>query len=111
VSWINLGTIVLTNEWQTFDVAVIGTETFRISMPPGLVVDGYILITQYFALAGRGISRRFYPTDEPRIITFPIPKDLRDAGQIVRYIQARKTYRTRVLAGQTWSLTVEEFSP
>lgn len=109
MGWGNLGTLSLTYQWRTFDLAAVGGETFRASMPGLGTVDGYCLLRPYYAVGGAGQTRRLYPTDEQKILTFLIPPELNQADGWVRYFQARLSDRARVFAGQTWNLKLEEY--
>lgn len=109
MSWVSLGRLNLSYDWQSFPTPALDTDTFRCLMPPGLAADGYVILDQYFAGDGQATTRRLYPFDDPKIIDLPIPKEFRAADQFVRYIRAKKSSRARVLSGQVWSLEIQAF--
>lgn len=108
--WSPIGTLNLNQNWQLFDTPLIGSETIRVVMPPGIAVDGYLLIAPYYAGAGRGRTQRIYASDDAQVITVSIPPDLRDSNEIVRFLGAKLGTRARVLSGTVWSITCEVFT-
>lgn len=109
MAWAELGTITLSYDWRSFDIAAVGSETFRVSMPGVGTVDGYCLLRPSYLAGGPGQARRFYPSDESKIVTFLLPPELNQADGWVRLFQARLSNRARVFAGQTWQLKLEVF--
>jgi hypothetical protein len=107
--WLPLGTLNLTHDWQLFDQASVNTETFRVTMPTNITVDGYVIIAPYYSGSGWGRRQRVYPSDDPTVITILTPPDMRERLEIVRYLGAKLGTRSRVLHGDVWSVTCEVF--
>lgn len=88
--WHSLGTLTPTEEWQSYPVDVVDTETFKVIQH--LTVDpfNYCWITQYFPTDGQTSFRRIYPNLEPRIITLSVPRDYRLQGVVTRTLQIKR---------------------
>lgn len=108
MAWVDLGTIALTRDWTGFNLAAT-SDTFRVSMPQLGAVDGYILVRPFYPNQGYGPARRFYPLDEPRIVIFRVPSELRADNKAERFFQACLSARARVFSGQVWYLKLEEY--
>ncbi|MBE9182875.1 hypothetical protein IQ268_30530 [Oculatella sp. LEGE 06141] len=89
--WQSLGTISPSEDWQSYPIDPVGSETFRIVQSLSIEPFNICLLTQYFAPpGGRATFRRVYPSNEPTIITLPIPEDLRASGIVVRTLQIKR---------------------
>jgi hypothetical protein len=90
--WFSLGTLTPTEDWQSYPVDVVNSETFKVIQH--LTVDplNYCWITQYFPMDGQTSFRRIYPNLEPRIITLPVPRDYRLQGAVVRTLQIKRKF-------------------
>jgi hypothetical protein len=108
VSWEPLGVVTVGDEWQSFPVEAIGSETFRISQSWNIYPYNPCLISQYFALpepGGRATTRRLYPNLEPRIITLMIPPDLKALDLVLRTLQTKLILPQ--YAGLEWQIQIE----
>lgn len=111
MTWVELGTVNLTYEWQLLNSPAVGTETFRVShlYNEGDYIHGKVLITQVYSNPYEFYSvRTVYPSRDLKILTLPIPDDFKRQGVIVRYLAlklSRRYYRYSI----GWRVKVEEF--
>ena len=89
MNWNSLGIIKPTFEWQLYDLAIVGSEIFRVTntwtIPPFYRLRAYL--GQFFATNEVIISSRIYPFKNiHRIIELKIPDDFKQDGIITRYV-------------------------
>lgn len=116
MGWSTLGTLTPTLEWQLYNVPVIRTESFMVrsswSIPPYYKMRAYL--GQFFSTTTEAIGvKRIYPLkDVDRGIELVIPDDLKNNGQIIRYIgiQLAKPYRVGIRT-YDWQVSLDEFMP
>jgi hypothetical protein len=110
MGWTSLGALTLNQEWQSFEGAAIGSETFRIRQEFGSKPIGKAWIAQTFAIGNDFYGfHPIYPNkDNSLIVTLTIPEDFKREGLIVRYLVAKMAVRTRVF-NLDWRLTLEAF--
>lgn len=109
MSWLSVGTLSPSHQWQQFESPVIGGELFRVTQTwqgeyPGA---GPAWLSSVYADAGIAGFRRFYSNDDQLLIEMPNPQEFIDAGLLVRYIQLRLGIQTRLYADANWQITLE----
>jgi len=111
MGWTSLGTLTLNQQWQSFESAAIGSETFRIRQEFGLKPIGKAWISQAFAIGDDFYGfQPIYPNkDNALILTLEIPEDFKVEGLIVRHLVAKMGVRTRVF-NLDWRLPLEVFN-
>lgn len=110
MSWNSLGVVTVGDEWQSFPVDVIGSETFRVVQSWNMEPYKHCLLSQYFALpvpGGRATTRRLYANLEPSIITLSIPPDLKALDYTVRTLQIK--LKLPQYAGLLWQVEIQAF--
>lgn len=92
--WLSLGSISLTEQWQTFPQPSLGYEIFRLTHDT--IVDPYVnsaFLSMYFPAPGDGgrLSpwRRIYPSEQATLIELKVPQDLRNKGVVIFSVQMR----------------------
>ena len=92
--WYSLGTVQVTDDWQSFPNFAIDSQTFRAIQQFSIYPLRYCQIAQYFAGPGEGglcsPIRRLYPSNQPFIFTLPIPSELYTQGFNTRDIMIRR---------------------
>lgn len=114
--WTSLGSKLLTENWQLYDVAVISTELFKVknfwTIKPAFRMRAYL--GQFFSTTEEVlVSKRIYPfKDSDEIFTLPIPQDFRDNGNLTRFIGIKLSIPSRAGYVQyDWRVELEEFTP
>jgi hypothetical protein len=113
MSWTELGYVIPRYEWQTLNLPVVGSETFRIRQSYSDRPIGYGLIGQAFSNSPLddfvGV-RKIYPVQsESRILTLSIPEDFKLQGLTTRYIVVKMHRYTRVF-NFSWRVYVDVFN-
>jgi hypothetical protein len=93
--WTSIGSITLTEEWQSFPQAVLGSDTLRLihsTAYPGETFNSCWL-TRFFPIpapGGRLVPwRRVYASAEPTLLYLPIPEALKAQNAAVYTVQAK----------------------
>jgi hypothetical protein len=109
--WRPLGTLTPTTDWQVFPVPTFA-KTFRIRYTGDfqrIQSKGYL--RQLFSVGQVSIATRLYPKRESVVFEMPIPQDLIDQGQVVRYLSIKKVpkyHRRLEIPEPNWTATIEE---
>ncbi|MEH2283343.1 MAG: hypothetical protein V7K90_18760 [Nostoc sp.] len=111
MEWIKINNIILSDSWQLLSPSVAQGDLFRITESWDIYPQGTkALIAQSltssspFQFFG---TRRFYPSDNLKIINLAIPADFIAAGINSRYL-LMKFYSRRHFTFN-WNVTVESF--
>ncbi len=105
--WIQVGTLLLTYEWQLFDQPLIDNVLIRLNSQISGPIFGTGLFAQVFPDGEFYSVRKFYPVQNPSMFVLKVPEELRNAGILSRNFAARLSRRSYIT--QTWQLLVEEF--
>lgn len=109
MTWLNVGTLTPTKDWQQFDTPVIGGELFRVTQTwtGKYPAAGPAWLSSVYANAGISGFRRFFSNEEPLLLEMPIPDDFANSGLLVRYVQLRLGVDSRPFADSNWQVTLE----
>lgn len=95
--WTSLGAVTVTEEWQSFPIPVLGSETIQLLQSTPLARNyciGYL--SQYFDFPAPGsVSsrwRKFYSSPEPQIFDLQIPEDFEDQDFVVWTLRVKARY-------------------
>ncbi|MBE9179109.1 hypothetical protein IQ268_11105 [Oculatella sp. LEGE 06141] len=106
--WATLGTITPSIEWQTFNLAVTDTETFRIIQSWSKRPINACTIAQFFpTFQAQTGFRRIYPNERHIILDLRIPSEFRKQSIITRSIQIRR--RLPEVANAGWAVEIQAF--
>lgn len=106
MAWTSLGSVVVSRNWQSYPLEIVGSETIRLLQTYNTPPWGQLTIAQFFPHpGGRASFRRVFPDVEPTILQMPIPIDLKTQGQDVRVIQIR--HALREFSEVQWTVEVQ----
>lgn len=113
MQWNSLGVMQPKLQWQLYNVPVIGTETFRITHATNVqsLYGMKAYLGQFFGSIEQAlISKTIYPrTDIKEIALLNIPTELKDAGNITRYIGIKLAKPRRLgVTAYNWHVELEE---
>jgi hypothetical protein len=109
--WTTLGTLTPTPVWQLYPIPTFA-KTFRITYVGDFQrINSTGYLRQMFAVGQVSQAIRLYPKQESVIFEMPIPQDLVDQGQVVRYLsilKVPKRFRGLEIDGPHWTATLEQ---
>jgi hypothetical protein len=109
--WRTLGTLTPTTEWNLFPQPTFA-RTFRITYTGDFQrINSTGYLRQFFSVGQVSQAIRVYPKRESVVFELPIPQDLIDQGQVVRYLSIMKMprrYRRIEIVEPHWTATIEE---
>lgn len=113
MAWESLGTVTVGQDWASFPIEVIGSDSIRLIHTTPLS-QNYCVghLSQYFALPSPGgrLSpwRRIYSGADPVIVALPIPQALRDASILTYTLQVKaRSYYFLV----PWQIEAQAYYP
>lgn len=108
MTWKPIGTVTPTDDWILFTLPTFA-ETFRITYRGDFQrINGIGFLRQFYAVGQVSQAVRLYPKRESVIFELRIPQDLRDYGQLQRYLSIKKVVRRYSLPDPWWTVTIEE---
>lgn len=114
MKWNSLGTKKPILNWQLYDIPVIGVELFRVTnhwnILPYYRMKGYL--GQFFSTTTDVVQPiTIYPIKGvQQLIELPIPQDLKNAGNITRYIGIKLAFPFKTgNFGYDWMVELEEY--
>lgn len=113
MGWSSIGILSPTINWQTYNVATIGSETFRITnhwnIKPYYKLSAYL--GQFFVVNTEVVRPvKIYPIkDTKQIIDLPIPYGYKEDGIIVRYIGIKLSYPRLGIHSHDWQVEIDEY--
>lgn len=113
--WSALGSnIILTWNWQAFDLPDVGNEVFRVTsfVRQGVIYpNGYFMFSWLYDGVGRQVVRKIYPDSQPTVFSSPIPEYLRERGHFTRYASIKLSQRAYMNPSNPWIIKVEFETP
>lgn len=108
MAWLTIGSVTVSDEWQSLPTAAVGSETIRILQTYNRPPYGHLTLAQLFPHPGGKTGfKRLIPDTLPVILSMPIPLDLRAAGQLTRHIQIR--HSKPEYPDLVWSVSIEVY--
>ena len=108
MSWKLMGTLAPTLDWALFPVPTYAS-TFRITYGGNLAqIHSYGYLRQFYAVGQVSQAVRLYPKLESVIFELSIPQDLRDYGQVQRYLSIKKVMNRYQSSDIWWTAKLEE---
>lgn len=111
MSWVNLGSILLTEQWKPFPIVISNSELFRVTHNVDRGLVSYCYLSQVFLTPQPGGRldqwKRLYPSPDPYFFTLPYPDTFIPLGFTVYRLEAK--LRIPYLDRIPWEIMIEAY--